>query len=143
MHMPPYSLRRLIWGGPVSTLAAILANLAYTSVSQALGERYLLPTEAGGLEFTRMPVFMPALLTLAAGVLATFLFGLLIRFARRPGIVFLSVGCAALLLSLGGPFNLPAATLQTKLLLGGMHVLAAVFITGGIMLTSRKGANNR
>jgi hypothetical protein len=120
--MPPYSLRRLMWGGPVSTAAAILANLAYYGVTHALGEYYLLPLVAGGL--------------------ATLLFGLLIRFARRPETVFLSLGCAALLLSLGGPFNLPAVTLQTKFLLGGMHILAAMLISGGILLMSHKGANN-
>jgi hypothetical protein len=140
--MPPYSLRRLMWGGPVSTAAAILANLAYYGVTHALGEYYLLPMEGGGSSLIRMPVFMPVLLTLVAGGLATLLFGLLIRFARRPGTVFLSLGCAALLLSLGGPFNLPAVTLQTKFLLGGMHILAAMLISGGILLMSHKGANN-
>ena len=141
--MPPYSLRRLLWGGPLATLAAILANLTYYGVTHALGEQYLLPMSAGGSDPIPMPVCMPALLTLTAGLLTATFFGLLLRFARRPVKVFLSVCCAALLLSLGGPFNLPSVSMQTKTLLSGMHVLAGVLITGGILLTSHKVAKYR
>lgn len=134
--MPPYSLHRLMWGGPVSTIAAILANLLYYCVTNALGEHYLMPLEGANPQLLRMPVLMPVVLTLTAGLLATFFFAMLIRFSRRPGIVFLSVCLTALLLSFGGPFNMPAAVMQTKILLSGMHVLAAILITGGILLTS-------
>jgi uncharacterized membrane protein len=82
--------------------------------------------------------FMVAILI--AGLLATVFFGLLIRFAQSPGTIFLSVAVTALILSFGGPSSLPAATLRTKILLSGMHVIAAVFITGGILLLSRKNA---
>lgn len=138
--MPPYSLRRLLWGGPASTIAAILANLSYYGVTRALGEHYLLPSEGSNSDLLAMPVTMPILMTLIAGVLAVLLFGFLVRFSHRPGTIFLSVCCTALLLSFGGPFNLPATALQTKILLSGMHILAAVLITGGILLTSHKDA---
>jgi hypothetical protein len=77
---------------------------------------------------------------LIAGLVATVFFGLLIRFARRPGTVFLSVAVTALILLFGGPFSLPAATMRTKILLSGMHIIAAVIITGGILLLSRQKA---
>ena len=136
--MPPYSLRRLLWGGPVCTVAAILANLLYYGVTNVLGEHYLIPLEGGNPQLIRMPVIMPVVLTMTAGLLASLFFAALIRFSRRPGIIFLSVCLTALLLSFGGPFNLPAAAIQTKILLSGMHVVAAVIITGGILLISHK-----
>ena len=141
--MPPYSLRRLMWGGPVSTMAAILANLLYYGVTKTLGEHYLMPLEGGNPQLIRMPVIMPVVLTMTAGLLASLFFAVLIRFFRRPGIVFLSVCFTALLLSFGGPLNLPAAAMRTKILLSGMHVLAAVIITGGILLISHKQVNKR
>ena len=52
--------------------------------------------------------------------------------------MFLSVAVAALILSFGGPLNLPAGTLQLKILLSGMHVIAAGIITGGILLLSHQ-----
>ena len=138
--MPPYSLRRLLWGGPVATVAAILTNLLYFAVTKALGERYILPLDGDSCHFSPMPVAMPVIAILVAGLLATVFFGLLIRFNRKPATAFLSVAVAALILSFGGPFNLPAASLITKLLLCGMNIIAAVIITVGILLMSHRNA---
>ena len=85
-----------------------------------------------------MPFLMPVVAILIPGLLGTLFFGLLIRFSRKPATVFLSVSLAALILSFGGPFNLPDASIQTKLLLSGMQVIAAGIITGGILLMSHK-----
>jgi hypothetical protein len=134
--MPPYSLRRLLWAGPVATVAAALAGMLYFGVTRALGEQYLMPLGAGGSIPAPMPVSLPVAAILVPGLLATILFGLLIRFTRRPATIFLSVCVAAMVLSLGGPFNLPGSSLQTKLLLSGMHGIAASFISGGILLLS-------
>jgi hypothetical protein len=138
--MPPYSLRRLVWAGPVATFAAILASQLYYAVTKALGEQYLMPQDGSSSQFSPMPVSMPVAAVLIAGLLATIFFWLLRRFARRPETVFLSVSLAALLLSLGGPINLPAASMQTKLLLSGMHIIAATAIAGGILLMCHKDA---
>jgi hypothetical protein len=132
--MPPYSLRRLVWVGLVATATAILANLLYYGVTKAFGEQYLVPLDGSISHPGPMPILMPFIAILIAGFLATIFFGLLVRFARRPATVFLSVSVAALLLSFGGPFYLPSASMQTKILLSGMHVIAAVVITGGILL---------
>jgi len=42
----------------------------------------------------------------------------------------------------GGPFDLPAATMSTKILLSGMHVLAAGIITTGILFMSHKNSKS-
>jgi hypothetical protein len=136
--MPPYSLRRLSWAGPVATLAAILADLAYFALTKNLGEQYRMPLDGTSSHLGPMPVVTPILAILVAGLLASGFFGLLLRFARKPATVFLSVSITALILSLGGPFDLPVATLHTKILLCGMHLIAASIITGGILFLSHK-----
>lgn len=135
--MPPYSLRRLARAGPLAVLLAALFNALYYLTTKALGEPYLLPLDEGATRFGPMPLRMPVLATLAIGLAAVLFFALLIRFARRPATVFLSVAVTALIVSFGGPFNLPAAPLQTKLLLCGMNVCTAVILGGGVLLFSR------
>jgi hypothetical protein len=135
--MRGYSLRRLAWAGPLSSAIAAVANLLYYRITQALGETYQLPLDAAGTRLAPMPVLLPVLGALAAGLLATLFFGLLIRFARKPATVFLSVALTALILSFGGTFGVPAATDQTKLLLSGMNTLTAVIIVGGLLMLGR------
>ena len=136
--MSSYSLRRLVWAGPVATLAAILAVVAYYALTRALGEQYRMPLDGNSFHLGPMPLLTPILAILISGLLASIFFGLLLRFVRKPATVFLSVSISALILSLGGPFNLPAATMQTKILLSIMQVIAAGIITAGILLMSHK-----
>ena len=138
--MPPYSLRRLLWAGPAATLAAILADVLYYALTKILGEQYLLPLEGNSSRFGPLPVLTAILAILVAGLLASIFFGLLLRFSGSPATVFLSVSITALMLSFGGPFDLPSASLRTKILLSGMHLLAAGIITAGILSMSHKDA---
>ena len=138
--MPSYSLRRLYWAGPVATLAAILVDLAYYTLTKALGEQYRMPLDGNSSHLGPMAALTPILAILVAGLLASFFFGFLLRFARKPATVFLSVSITALILSFGGPFDLPAATLQTRVLLSGMHIIAAGIITAGILFMGHKNA---
>jgi hypothetical protein len=132
--MHPFSLRRLLWAGPLATAAAVLVNLLFFSLTKALGEQYILPLDGSSTNLGPMSILMPVVVTLVPGLLATILFGLLLRFARSPVIAFLSVCVTALLLSFGGPFYLPSATLVTKLLLCSMNLIAGVIITAGILI---------
>ena len=140
--MSAYSLRRLLWGGPSATIAAVLVNLLYYALTKALGEQYLIPLDGHSSNLTPMPFLMPVIVTLVPGLLATILFGLLIRFSRSPTVVFLSVCAAALILSFGGPYYLPAASLQTKILLSGMNLVGTAIISGGILLLSLRRTKN-
>jgi hypothetical protein len=134
--MPPYSLRKLLWGGAVATVAAILADLLYYVATKAFGEDYILPLNGNSSHLGQMPISMLIVTILIPGVLATVFFGLLVRFSRSPATVFLSVSTAALILSFGGPFYLPGVSMQTKILLSGMHAIAAAVISSGILLIS-------
>ena len=136
--MPRYSLRRLAWVGPLSTMAAILADLLYYLLTKTLGEQYLIPMGMSSPDLVPMPFLMLVSAILITGLVATVFFGLLIRFAQKPATIFLSVAIAALLLSFGGPINLPSASMETKILLSGMNILAAGIITGGMLFLSHK-----
>ncbi|MGB8213675.1 MAG: DUF6069 family protein [Anaerolineales bacterium] len=136
--MNAYSLRRLCWAGPAATLLALLADEGYYFATRSLGEQYLLPQDGNLAHSSPMPVLLPILAILAAGLAATVFFALLTRFSPAPASVFLSVAITALVLSFGAPFNLPNSPLMTKLLLSGMQVIAAVFISGGILWMSHK-----
>jgi hypothetical protein len=138
--MPPYSLRRLVWAGPAATLAAILADMAYYAITKAHGEQYRMPLDGYSSHLGPMQLITPVLAILIAGLVATGFFGLLLRFYRKPATVFLSVSITALILSLGGPFDLPAATTQTKILLSGMQFIAAFVITAGILFMSHQNS---
>jgi len=136
--MRGYTLRRLVRAGLLATVIAIVANFIYFEATRATGEAYRLPLDASGSQSAPMPVLLPMLGALAIGLLATLFFGLLIRFARKPGLVFLSVAITALILSFGGSFGIPGAGLRTKLFLSGMNVLTAVIVGGGLLLFGRE-----
>jgi hypothetical protein len=135
--MHRFSLRRLVWAGPLATIIAIVAVLFYYFVTRVFGEEYLMPMNSDATLLRPMPLAMPVLTVLLVGFLATLFFGLLVRFSKTPAVVFLSVAIAALVLSFGGSLYLPASNLQTKILLCGMNVLAGVILAGGILSFSR------
>lgn len=135
--MRRYSLRRLVWAGPLTAAAAGAANLIYYWITKTLGEPYLLPLDAGGEKLAPMPLLMPVVGALVFALLAALFFGVLIRLARQPVIVFLSVMVTALILSFGGSFGIPKAALHTKLYLSGLNTLTAAVITGGLLFFSQ------
>jgi hypothetical protein len=117
---------------------AVLVDLAYYSISKNLGEQYLIPLTENGGEMYPLPALSIAVTVIVMGVIASLLFAFLVRFTRKPTTIFLSVAITALIVSLGGPFRLPETELRTRVFFGGMHILAAILITGGILLLSLK-----
>ena len=134
--MAPFSLCRLFWAGPTATILAILVDLVYYGATRLFGEQYLIPLNQSTPNPSSMPLLMPVVAILVSGLVATMFFAVLLRFSKNPAIVFVSVAIAALLLSIGGPYYLPNTPLHTKVLLGGMSIIAFVIITGGILLMS-------
>ena len=132
------SFRRILWTGLVTTLAALATNLLFFALTHLFGEQYNMPLSDPISRVGPMPVTMVIVSTLLLGFLATVLFGLLVRFVKNPMTMFLSISITALIVSFGGPYYLPEAGVQTKVLLSIMHILTALFITGGILLLNRK-----
>ena len=124
----------LFAAGILICLSAVLVNILFYSTSQAFGAQYLVPLESNPTRNTPLPFLTVVILTLAAAILATLLYGVLTKLT--PGNIlppFISVVVTALLVSFGGPMEIPGASLQTRLLLSTMHVTAAAVILGGLL----------
>lgn len=139
--MPQFSIRRLLWAGPLVTALAVGIDLLFFFITRALGERYFVtlggPEQPAGL----MPVSFIIVPTIAVAAAASLFFAFLLKISRAPLPPFLSVSVAALILSFGAPFSLTGDThLSTKLLLTGMQIVTAGVIVGGILgFTRRRG----
>ena len=138
--MHPFSLRRLLWAGPLSALLAVAANLLFYAASRAAGQAYLVTLGGPAQPAGPLPVLSIVLVTLAASAGASLLLAFLIQVSRAPLPPFLSISAMAMLVSFGGPFSLSEGTQTvTKLLLSCMHLIAGLVIVGGLLLFSRRG----
>jgi hypothetical protein len=127
--------RKIVWVGLLISIVSVLANLLFFALTQALGEQYIIPLTESSTNSGPMPVFMVILATLTSALLATMLYSFLSKIAPNATMPpFLSVAGTALLVSFGGPLDLPGAVMQTKLLLSTMHIIAAIIIIGGLLI---------
>jgi hypothetical protein len=134
-----FSIRRLLWTGPLTILLALLVNLLFFTVTRALGERYMMTLDGPIKPAVPMPVLSIIIATVVAAGGAILTFALLLKITHVPLPPFLSISAAALLVSFGGPFSLAGGTsLLTKLLLGVMHVLTCLVVVGGLILFTRE-----
>jgi len=137
--LPQFSIRRLIWAGPLVTLLASAGTLLFYFITRALGARYFAALGGPGQPAGMLPISFIVIPVAAAAAGASLLFALLLKISRAPLPPFLSISVMALLISFGGPLSLTGTTpLSTKLLLAAMQILAAVMIVAGILGFSRK-----
>jgi hypothetical protein len=134
-----FSLRRLLWAGPLTVVVANLANLLFYAGTRALGQQYLMTIAGPSKPAVAMPVLSVVLATSVAAAGACLVFAGLLKVSHVPLPPFLSISVAALLVSFGGPFSLAGATtVTTKLLLCGLHLISAVTIVGGLVFLTRR-----
>jgi hypothetical protein len=135
----PFSLRRLLWAGPLITLLANLVNLLFYAGTRALGEDYLITLAGPSKPAVPMPVLSILVATSVAAAGACLIFAGLLKVSHVPLPPFLSISVAALLVSFGGPFSLAGVTTSTtKLLLCSIHLISAIVIVGGLILLTRR-----
>jgi len=127
--------KQLFLVGILISVISVLTNLLFFAFTQALGEKYVVPLTVSPTETGSIQLVTVILATFIPAVLATFLYSFLHRIAPNATLPpFLSVAASALLVSFGGPFELPEVILQTKLLLSTMHIIAAIIIIGGLII---------
>jgi hypothetical protein len=137
--LPQFSIRRLLWAGPLVTALAVGADLLFFFITRSLGERYFVTLGGPGQPAGLMPVSFIVAPTIAVAVGASVLFAFLLKISRAPLPPFLSISAMALLISFGAPLSLTGGTqLSTKLLLGVMQILTAGVIVVGILVFTRK-----
>ena len=136
-------LKRTIRFGLLVSILSTLANLLYFYLSKVLGEQYLIPFTDPPTVTQPMSVLMVILVTFLSAILATALYAMLAKVAPNATLSpFLSITGTAFLVSLGGPIELPGTVLQTKLLLIGMHIIAALIIIGGFIYFHKQSKIN-
>jgi hypothetical protein len=134
-----FSIRRLLWVGPLVMVLASAATLLFYFITRAFGERYFAALGGPGQPAGLLPVSFIVIPTAVAAAGASLLFAFLLKISRAPLPPFLSISAMALLISFGGPLSLAGTTpLSTKLLLAVMQFLSAVVIVAGILGFTRK-----
>lgn len=129
---------KTIWFGLLISILSVIANLLFFALTKALGEQYIIPLTDPPVAEGPMSVTMVILATFFSAMLATGLYAILARIAPNATMPpFLSITGTALLVSFGGPMELPGTFIRTKLFLSIMHVIAAVFIIGGFIIFHR------
>jgi len=125
------------------SVLAVLANLLFFAITQALGEQYLIPITETSKEAIAMPTVMILIATLFPAILASLLYISLYKKNSKTSIQsFLAISLTALLISFGGPMDLPGAGIRTKLFLSGMHLMAAAIIIGGLLINHMVNAKS-
>ncbi len=123
---------KIIWFGFFISIIAILANLIFFAFTKALGEQYSIPLTESPTDKSPLSVGMLILITFLSALLATGLYSLLAKIAPKATLPpFLSITTTALLVSFGGPMELPGTIMQTKILLSVMHIITGITIIGG------------
>jgi hypothetical protein len=129
-----FSIRRLIWAGPLTGILATIANMAFYLITRSAGEKYLISLAGPSNPIDPLPVISILLATFVSALGATIVLAVLVKISHVPLPPFLSISIAALVVSFGGPFSLTRGThLTTKLLLSTMNIIAAVIIVGGLL----------
>ena len=126
------SFARLLWVGPLTILAAVLANVAFVAVAN--------PLFGVAPDFPALTKDAVAAFTAVCVLLAVLVFALVARFSRRPISLYRRIAIIALILSfipdvaLGVLPNPVPVGVREVLLLMATHVIAAAVTVG--LLTS-------
>lgn len=126
MATSTFSTGRIVRAGLLGAAVAAVSNAVLFYVGSALGwidSSVQIPNADGPL--TVIPVIVASILPL---LIATGLFLLLVRFTRRPVLIFGLIAVVALVLSLFQPFSIPGVPPAMAWTFSAMHVVAAAVI---------------
>jgi hypothetical protein len=114
-----------------------LLNLALLLGASAAGAPARGAINGPGTEAVDLPVIMGLVGSVGPAIPAWIVFAILTKVTPKYATVFTGVAAAFLLLSMGGPATLEAASTSTKLLLAFMHVPPAIGIVAGLLRGAR------
>lgn len=127
---------RLLVAGLSGGAIAALTNLVVYFAAKAAGVAMVGQFDSSAPAST-LPVGMVILASVVPALVATGLLAAMNRFMARPSRVFAGLASVGALLSMGGPLTLEGADGTTKAALALMHVIAAVAISGALLLKGR------
>jgi hypothetical protein len=129
----------LWWVALAAGAAALLGNLIIFFVGQNLLGLSLMIPQAPGSSTALVPLTIGPIVgaSIVPAIGAAVLLAVLGRFVKRPFRVFQIVAAVILLLSFGGPLNLPIGGAE-KVVMVVMHVVTAAVIVGVLSVLGRK-----
>ena len=130
---------KLWWVALAAGAAALLGNLIIFFVGQNLLGLSLMIPQAPGSSTALVPLTIGPIVgaSIVPAIGAAVLLAILGRFVKRPFRVFQIVAAVILLLSFGGPLNLPIGGAE-KVVMVVMHVVTAAVIVGVLSVLGRK-----
>lgn len=130
------AITKVWWAALMGGGLAAVGNLVVFAVAGTLGANLQIPATPGSTTLAPLTAGPVIGASLVPALFAGGLLAILGRFLRNPWPVFLVIAGVFLLVSFGGPLNLPADT-TTKLVLSLMHVVAGVAIVGALWRFAR------
>lgn len=127
----PALLRTLSFGLAGGAVGA-LVNVATFAVARLAGVDFVATFQPPAPP-NQLPAAMVLIASVVPSLFASLLFYGAARFGQRGVTAFVAFAALFALLSLGGPFGLPDASLGTKLALDVMHVFSAIAIVGALL----------
>ena len=131
---------KLLWVIPLAMTVATAANVVfYYVVTAGFGEEPLVPNRFPPPAYAALPVMVVISLTVFGTLGAGIVFGIVSKLARRPLRVYLGISVAMLLLSFVPTLTLPSppVELSHKLVLGAMHIIAAIAVVSTLIALGR------
>ena len=134
------SFGRLAGAAAVAAIVAAAADVAVYSIARANGVSMVMPYQWGQPPSV-LPISVIAAADLFAAILATLIFGLLVKFTVSGVRVFQIASVPVLLLTFAAPLSLAQTDGSTKATLIAMHVAAAAAIVVVLSLLGRATRN--
>ena len=134
------SFRRLAGAAALAAIIAAAADVAVYSIARASGVTMVMPYQWGQPPSV-LPISVIEAADLFAAILATVIFGLLVKFTVSGVRVFQIASVPVLLLTFAAPLSLAQTDGSTKATLIAMHVVAAAGIVAVLSLLGRPTQN--
>lgn len=130
--------RKLWWVGLVGGIIAAVANVIVLLIANGMGVPMDIPAQPGTTTLIPLSAVQVGIASIVPALGAAGLLALLGRFTQRPITIFLAISAVFLLLSFVPLLGTPIVG-STKVVLGLMHLVAAVPIVGALVTQGREG----
>ncbi|MBL8612561.1 MAG: hypothetical protein JNL38_34790 [Myxococcales bacterium] len=131
------NLGSILKGAALGGLASAVGNYVVYGASIAAGVDFLGRYQGPDSPVSGVPVPMIGVSSFVPALVGGLLYAGLAKLTSRSRGVFAAVATILTVLSFGGPASIAGASPGTKIALSVMHVVAAVFIVGGIFRGAR------
>jgi hypothetical protein len=136
LRKPPSEIGAFVRAGLIGGIIAFVINLVLYFLGNALNSGPLMIKQPGTGAILALPIFAVAAFSIAPGLIAGGLFGLLKRFSAKARVIFLVIAVVIFALFFMGPFGAAQSTV-TLWILQLMHLGTAIPVIAMILKGDR------